>query len=103
MSNKDINNVDHLRRNFQAKEAVSNVEPPLWKPVELPSGDYIAGDELFPARVIAGYNAKYDEYDVESWAEYVLKSAQTFSAATACVSYSGESAPFKLGLDIVTF
>jgi hypothetical protein len=97
MSNEDINNVDYLRRNFQ-----TNVEP-SWESVRLPGDDYIAGGELFPGRVIAGYSANDDEYNAESWAQYVLGCTQSFSAGTACVCFSGESAPFKLGLDIVTF
>ena len=102
MSNKNINNVDYLHRNFQAKEAASNVDP-VWIPVRLPDDDYVAGDQLFPVRVITGYSASDEEYNVESWAKYVLKCAQAFPAATSCVSFSGGSAPFKLGLDIATF
>ena len=89
MPNKDICNVDYLRRNFKPKEAVSVVKLPL-KPVKLPGDDYIAGDGLFPGRVIAGYHAPYYEYDADSWAKYVLKRTEAFEAGTSCVSYTGE-------------
>jgi hypothetical protein len=92
MSNKDIYNVDYLLENFKPGEPVYVIKLPL-KPVKLPGDDYIAGNELFPKRVIAGYSAKYDEYDADSWAEYVLKRTDAFKAGTSCVSFTGESAP----------
>jgi hypothetical protein len=95
MSNNNINNVDYLHRNFQAKEAASN--DPEWIPLRLPGDDYIPGNQLFPARVIAGYSASDEEFNEESWAKYVLEKAKAFSAGTACASFSGEAAPFKLG------
>ncbi|PHH71775.1 hypothetical protein CDD80_5002 [Ophiocordyceps camponoti-rufipedis] len=36
----------------------------------------VAGQRLFPANVIAGFNADYSEYNASSWAKYVLAQCQ---------------------------
>ncbi|KAM3464867.1 hypothetical protein MY5147_009421 [Beauveria neobassiana] len=50
--------------------------------------DWVAGERLFPSNVIAGYNAKYNEYNKETWAAYVLKHGEGFEACGSTIAYS---------------
>ena len=60
-------------------------------PVPLPPPEnWIAGRQLFPGQVIAGYNAIYDDYNADTWAKLILEKARGFEAATSCSSFSGE-------------
>lgn len=52
--------------------------------------NWIAASSLFPGDVIAGYNADYNKYDKESWANYILDQCKGFSACTSTISYSGK-------------
>ena len=62
----------------------------VFHPVPLPPPEnWIAGPQLFPRQVIAGYNADYKDYNADTWAAYILEQAKGFSAATSCHSCSG--------------
>lgn len=54
--------------------------------------NWVAGNSLFPGRVIAGYNAGLDQYtSAEAWASYVLEKCKGFEACTSAYSVQGES------------
>ncbi|KAF4582259.1 hypothetical protein GQ602_006883 [Ophiocordyceps camponoti-floridani] len=48
------------------------------------------GPRLFPANVIAGFNADYNEYNASSWAEYILAQCrgQFNASCDSTISYS---------------
>lgn len=54
--------------------------------------NWVAGTYLFPAEIIAGYNAAVDDsdYNATSWAEYILAQCQTYTACTSSLSLQGE-------------
>lgn len=52
--------------------------------------NWIAGPSLFPGDVIAGYHADMDQYDTDSWAEYVLEKCKGQNACDSTSSYSGK-------------
>ncbi|PIG83977.1 hypothetical protein AARAC_008634 [Aspergillus arachidicola] len=57
--------------------------------VDLPDPkNWVAGRRLFPANVIAGYNAAYDQYDAESWADYVLNKCYGYHDCTSTITFS---------------
>ncbi len=51
--------------------------------------NWLPGPRLFPANVIAGFNAELSQYDAESWADYVLEQCTRYSACTSTASYQG--------------
>ncbi|KAB5582278.1 hypothetical protein GE09DRAFT_1210928 [Coniochaeta sp. 2T2.1] len=59
-------------------ERVNFEEPLNWGP----------GPRLFPAMVVAGFNAPEPEYDAGSWAKYVLNKCKQFGGAcTSTISF----------------
>ena len=81
---ESIHDLDNPFHKLRAAEAV-------FHPVSLVQPDnWIAGPRLFPSQVIAGYSADYEDYNVGTWAAYILEQAQGFDAATSCISFSGE-------------
>lgn len=66
-------------------------------PLEAPLNWY-AGRRLFPAKVMAGYNAAYEDYSKYTWAEHVLAQCKNFSTCGSCLSFSGTClvSPFSL-------
>jgi hypothetical protein len=51
--------------------------------------NWVAGDKLFPTWVIAGYNADYDKYTNDTWADYILAKCKEFEHCTSTNSFSG--------------
>ncbi|KAM4065053.1 hypothetical protein HRG_004606 [Hirsutella rhossiliensis] len=64
-------------------QAADYVPVPLEEPLE-----WSAGNRLFPGNVIAGYNAGYEDYNKDTWAEHVLQQCKTFSACDSSLSFS---------------
>lgn len=54
-----------------------------------PPLDWIAGSSLFPAQIIAGYNAPLDEYTAEEWSAHILDACQSFEACTSADGFQG--------------
>jgi hypothetical protein len=63
--------------------------PSKFEPVKLPGPDYTAGPAFYPANVIAGYHADYDQYNSDTWAKYMVEQGETFSACTLVTSWAG--------------
>ena len=81
---ESIHNIDNPFH--QQREAEAIFHPVFLTPPE----NWLAGPQLFPGQVIAGYHADYNDYNADTWAKYILEQAQGFEAATSCSSFSGE-------------
>jgi hypothetical protein len=66
----------------------SSSQPTLSK-VHLPSDNYLPGPTLFPGELIARYHAHVSEYNVDTWAAYVVKETSKFPTGSVAFSCSG--------------
>lgn len=59
--------------------------------VNLPAPDnWLTGSRLFPANIIASYNAELKDYaTADAWNAFVLDKCQSFTACTSTASYQG--------------
>ena len=61
----------------------------IFYPVHLPGPGYIAGPTLFPGRVIAGFHAKIEHYNPDTWARYILTQTRRYPTCTVVSSFLG--------------
>ncbi|KYK55118.1 hypothetical protein DCS_07080 [Drechmeria coniospora] len=72
---------------------VASTEPTFDRVKLADPQNWVAGISLFPSQIIAGYNAKLDEYTAQQWADHVLAECKKFRACTSTVSFAGKPTP----------
>ncbi|OAG07338.1 uncharacterized protein CC84DRAFT_1163546 [Paraphaeosphaeria sporulosa] len=61
-------------------------------PVALtPPLNWVADSYLFPANIIAGYNANLTEYNATTWGAHVLAACASFTACTSALAFQGNN------------
>lgn len=56
------------------------LEPPL---------NWVVGPYLWPAEIIAGYNAEVTDYTDDAWDAHILAECETFTACTSSITWQG--------------
>lgn len=65
------------------------LDPPL---------NWVVGPYLWPAEIIAGYNAEVNSTDWTdaTWDSYILAECETYTACTSSITWQGQSSSLEL-------
>lgn len=51
--------------------------------------NWVVGSYLWPAEIIAGYNALVNDYTSDTWDAYVLAECESYTACTSSITWQG--------------